>query len=151
MGRSYRQWAGVGASIVLGLIFIASSLGKLPHQVEFLAIILPKSFLTPLLAQLVASWLPWIELVLGSLLILGIAAKIMASFSAVLIVTFIYYNSWMISHGLGHESCGCFGEVPLSNMGALYFDIGMLALVVIILFCYPRHFFTIRPWFFRTK
>ena len=147
MVRGYRQWAGVGASMVLGLIFIAASLGKLPPSgPEVLAIILPESFLTPLLVQWVTQWLPWIELVLGSLLIIGVAAKLMAGFSAVLLAAFIYKNGWMIYHGLGDESCGCFEDflgLPLSqltNTGALYFDIGMLALVAIILFCYPRPF-----------
>jgi uncharacterized membrane protein YphA (DoxX/SURF4 family) len=154
----YRYWAGVAASIILGLIFIAASLGKLPpSQAEVLVSILPESFLTPLLAQMVARWLPWAELVLGSLLIIGVAPKLMASFSSVLLAAFIFKNSWMIYHGLGDESCGCFEDflgLPLSqltNRGALYFDIGMLALVAIILFCYTGKFLTIRPWFFRKR
>jgi len=150
-----RYWAGIGASIILGLIFIASGLGKLPYQGEFLAIILSGSFLTPLLAHIVGRWLPAIEIVLGLLLIFGIATKFMASLSSVLIAAFIAHNSWVINHGLGHKPCGCLGALERLLLGefstteALYMDIGMLALVLIILLSYPGNFFTIRPWFLR--
>jgi len=148
-----KHWLAIGASILLGLVFIVSGLGKLPYHGEFLALVLSKSLLTLPQAIIIAHWVPWVELVLGSLLIIGIAAKFMASFSAALIVVFIANNSWMISLGLGGEPCGCFGNVEhlalaqLSNIEALYLDIGMLALTVIILFCYPGNFLTIRPWF----
>ena len=148
-----RHWLAIGASILLGLIFVTAGLGKLPYHGEFLALILSKSFLTLSQAVIVVHWLPWVELVLGLLLITGIATKLMASLSAVLIIAFIANNSWMISLGLGGEPCGCFGNVEhlalaqLSNMEALYLDIGMLALTVIILLCYPGNFITIRPLF----
>ena len=151
----YGYWAGIGASIILGLILIVAGLGKLPNQAEFLATILSKSFLTPLLAHLVGLCLPAIEVLLGSLLILGIATKIMASLSAVLIMGFIAHNSWVITHGLGHEPCSCLGilerlfQGEFSTTEALYLDIGMLALVLIILLSYPESFSTIRPWFFK--
>ncbi len=150
-----KHWLAIGASILLGLIFVTAGLSKLPYHGEFLAIILSKSFLTLPQAIIVARWVPWVELVLGSLLIIGIAAKFMASFSAALIVAFIANNSWMISLGLGSEPCGCFGRfghlppAQFSTIEALYLDIGMLALVLIILFCYPGNFLTIRPWFLR--
>jgi len=38
-------------------------------------------------------------------------------------------------------------HVELSTTGALYLDIGMLALVLIILFCYRGNFLNIHPWF----
>ena len=150
-----KHWLAIGASILLGLVFIVSGLGKLPYHGEFLALILSKSFLTLPQAIIVARWVPWIELVLGSLLIIGIVTKFMASFSAVLTVAFIANNSWMISLGLGDEPCGCFGNVEhlslaqFSIIEALYLDIGMLTLALIILFCYPGNFLTIRPWFLK--
>jgi len=131
-----RYWAGIGASIILGLILIVSGLGKLPNQAEFLATILSKSFLPPLLAHLVSRWLPAIEVALGSLLIIA-------------------HNSWVIYQGLGYEPCGCLGildrflQGKFSTINALYMDIGMLALVLIILLCYPGKFFAIHPWFLR--
>ena len=152
-GYTYRYWAGVGAGILLGLIFIISGVGKLLYQGEFLIAILSGSFITPQLAYLVAQWLPWVEIVLGFLLLTGFALKIEASLSAVLIGAFIADNSWKLSQGLGYEPCGCFGILEnlfmstLSSTGALYMDIGMLALVLIVLLSYPESFLATRPWF----
>ena len=153
----YRYWLGIGSGIILGLIFVVSGLGKLLSQAEsFKAIFNPfPDFLAPVFAEAVFSWLPYVELIIGLLLIVGIAAKLMAIFSSVLIVGFITNNSWLISRGLGYEPCDCFGvmeriiQVELSTTGALYLDIGMLASVLIILFCYQGRFFTLRPWFLR--
>ena len=148
-----KHWLAIGAGILLGLVFIVSGLGKLPYHGEFLTIVLSKSLLTLPQAIVIARWVPWVELVLGSLLIIGIAAKLMASLSAALIVVFIANNSWMISLGLGNEPCGCFGWfehlslLQFSTIEALYLDVGLLVLVSIILLFYPRSLFTIHPWF----
>lgn len=96
----YRYWAAIGASIILGLIFVIAGLGKLLNQADFLTVIRTDTFLTPTLAQVVAYTLPWIEIALGALLILGISAKLAAIFSSVLIAAFIANNCWLIAHGL---------------------------------------------------
>ncbi len=150
----YRYWGAIGASIILGLIFVIAGLGKLLNQADFLTVIRADTFLTPTLAQVVAYVLPWIEIALGVFLILGISAKLAAIFSSVLIATFIANNSWLIAHGLAYKPCGCFGPFEkvllgeLSTMESLFLDIGMLVLVSIILYC-PGHFLTTRPWFLR--
>lgn len=154
-----RNWLAIGASISLGLIFVAAGLGKLPVPTESYAIfsILPEPLLAPIFVKTVASLLPRIELILGLLFIVGIAAKFVASCSSVLIAIFIFHNFWMITGGLGSEPCNCFGEygkvilAEISVLEALYLDAGMLVLVLIILFYYPGNFFAIRPWFLRRR
>jgi uncharacterized membrane protein YphA (DoxX/SURF4 family) len=147
----------VVAAIILGFIFVTSGTGKLPRQGEFLEIIFYSQLIFPFMVNFVNHWLPWVELALGILLVLGIMNKFMASISAVLIVCFIINNAWMQSRGMGYVSCGCFGvwdrilAGDLSVDGALYMDIGMLVLVLLILLLYPRKFFDIRPWFSRDK
>jgi len=154
----HRFWVGVGASIVLGLIFVAAGVGKLLHQVEAFSIpFYFPDFLTPALAKAIHIWLPRIELIVGLLLIIGIAAKFTSVFSLVLIAGFIASNSWLLSQGLGNEPCGCFGmaeriaQVKLLVIDSLYFDIGMLGLALLTLIYYPSKFFTLRPWFLRTR
>ena len=152
---SYKRLMGIGAGIILGLIIVIAGAGKLLYQAEFLAIILPNSFLSATQAKIVADWLPWIELILGLLLIIGIAARLVAALSCLLVVTFIAHNSWLISHGLGYEPCGCLGIVErltqgeLSTIGSLYLDIVMLVLALIVLFYYQRRFINTSPWFLR--
>lgn len=153
------NWLAIGASTSLGLIFITAGLGKLPVPTESYAIfsILPKPLLIPIFVKTVAFLLPRIELILGLLLIVGIGAKFMASFSSVLIAIFIFHNFWMITGGLESEPCNCFGEygkvilAEISVLEALYLDVGMLVLVSIILLYYPGNFFAIRPWFLRRR
>jgi len=153
----YRYWVSVGACITLGLIFIVSGLGKLLSEAEsFTTIFNPfPDFLAPFFAEAIFSWLPFIELIIGLLLIVGISTKLMAVFSSVLIAGFIINNSYLISRGLGYKPCECLGimeriiQVELSTTGALYLDIGMLVLVLIILFCYQSNFLNIHPWFLR--
>jgi uncharacterized membrane protein YphA (DoxX/SURF4 family) len=155
-----KHWLAIVASIILGLIFVAAGLGKLLQPAEAFKIFFTSypayllDFLTPAFFRAIFIWLPRIELIVGLLLIIGVAAKLMAAFSLVLIAGFMANNSWLISQGLGYEPCsGCFGvleritQARLSTAGALYIDMGMLALVVIILLYYPGNFLTIRPWF----
>ena len=149
-----RRWAGISGSIILGLIFIISGAGKLLHQSDFLDTLLTHSILFPELALWVTYLLPWVECVIGVLLVIGISARLLASLSAVLIAAFITNNGWLIAKGLAYKPCGCFGIFEklfldeLSSLESLYLDIVMLALVVLIISCYPSRFLTVRPWFF---
>jgi uncharacterized membrane protein YphA (DoxX/SURF4 family) len=151
----YRNWVGVGAGIILGLIFIAAGLGKLLEPAGTLGVFsnLPAAFSTPALAEVFSFWLPIIELMVGLLLVTSVAARPVAAFSLVLIAGFIAINSWLLSQGLGGEPCGCFGiaetmaQLRLVVMNSLYFDIGMLGLGLLILIYYPGRFLTLRPWF----
>ena len=150
-----KHWLGVGASLILGLIFVVAGLGKLLHQTEAYKLFFSPDLLTPALAKAVLIWLPRIELAIGVLLIAGFAAKLVTIFSSVLIAGFITNNVWLLVQGLGDKPCGCFGlaeriaQARLSTLGSLYIDIAMLALVLIILFCYRRRFFNIYPWFLK--
>ena len=146
-----KHWIGVGASIVLGLIFAAAAVAKLLHQPEAFRIFFSPfpGFLSPAFTKAFLIWLPRLELVVGLLLILGIAAKLVATLSLVLIAGFITNNGLLLIQG--RRYCpSCFGpQVTLRALDALYIDIVMLALVLIILFCYRGHFFNIYPWFLK--
>ena len=159
MGISrYKHRIGIGAGIILGLIFVTAGVGKLLHQPEAF-----KIFFTPfldllpliLMAKAFFIWLPWVELVIGLLLITGIAARLVAAFSLLLITAFITNNTLNLIKGLGGEPCGCFGAVDnvfaanLSVIGSLVIDIGMLALALALLFYARRSFFNIYPWFLK--
>lgn len=151
----YIHWVSIGASVILGLLFVAAGLGKLLSPAEsFKAIFNPfPAFLSPFFTEFIFSWLPYIEIVIGLLLILGILAKVTAAFSSVLIAGFIINNSWLLRQGLGYEPCDCFGiweritQVEFSTLQALYLDVVMLVLVMLILFCYRKNFLIIYPWF----
>jgi len=154
----YKRWIAIGASIILGATFIISGLGKLLGQEELLA----TTWLLPMVSQelgtLILYVLPWLELAVGIVLVMGICTLLTASFSCALIAAFIFYNSWMIANGLGYESCNCFGifqkilEGELSTLDSLFIDIGLLVLTGLIIYLStPRRFFNLRPWFIMNK
>ncbi len=134
-----KYWIGVGASLILGLIFTTAGLGKLIHQADTFQPFLFPDYLAPALSRVVFIWLPYLELIVGLLLIIGIATKLVTTFATVLIAGFIANNVWLLTQGLGDKPCGCFGvaermaQARLSVLGSLYIDIIMLALVLIIL------------------
>jgi uncharacterized membrane protein YphA (DoxX/SURF4 family) len=151
----YKYWGGIGACTFIGLMFVTVGFGKLPHQGEYWGLIFFEYFDSITLLRftdIVKQWLSWVEIILGSLLIAGIASKIAANFSSFLILGFIANNLWMISQGAGREPCGCFGKFEaflgtLSAKSALVMDLGMLVLVSIIFLYYPGNLISIRPWF----
>jgi len=151
--HGFRYWLTIGASIVLALVFLTSGLGKLLGQSPFLLSIPYPVFLAPILVNIVNDWLPWGELILGLLLIMGIATQITALLSIVLVASFIFHNSWMVSQGMGYEPCACFGlftqvfQGKLSTIGSLYVDIGLFILALSIYFGYEGRFFNLHPWF----
>ena len=158
----YKYPLAVGASLVLGLILGTAGLSKALNPAETFKIFMDPfnpfpGLFTPEMARMVIIWLPRIEIVVALLLIIGVAARLVAAFSSVLIAGFIYCNSWLLVHGLGLEPCDCLsldavlaqGEITIRS--SLYIDIGMLALVLIILFYYPGRFVRIRPWYLKSR
>jgi uncharacterized membrane protein YphA (DoxX/SURF4 family) len=151
--------AGILASVILGLIFLIAGLGKLPVQTDAYTIllILPRSSVLLFLSDYVHIVFPVMEIVLGLLLLLGIAARVMALGSAMLVGAFIFNNLWLMGKGLAQESCHCFGGSlnwllgVVSVKDALYIDGAMLALVFLILAQYPAKWLTLRPWFIASQ
>ncbi len=154
----YKHWLGLGASITLGMIFLVSGIGKLLLQEGKLFETYFPGFLDFLSldqTRLLYYGLPYVEIAIGALLILGVATKLVAAFTSLLIAGFIASNVWFITHGMGFEPCGCLGifdrlfQSRLSTQQSLYLDIAMLALILITLLCYQRSFTSIRPWFLK--
>ena len=141
--------------ILLGLILAVSGAGKLPGQTEFADVLLG-TFYTPTMAKIIAHGLPWVELALGVLLVLGIFPRIVAVLCLPLIAGFIANNAWAIINSRDFGSCGCFGifEELFGSMTpwqAMGLDIVMLGLAIIIVFFHPSRFFKFQWWFTKQK
>ncbi len=152
----YRYWIAFVASILLALVFLTAGVGKLMGQSAFLLQI-STYIVSEGAAAMVASWLPWVELVLGLCLLVGIFPQIVSGISTLLIAAFIMHNGWMIGQGFGQEPCGCLGILDrvftgeLSTVGSLYVDIGLIVLALAVYFCYPGRLLNTRPWFLRWR
>ena len=77
----HRYWISLGASVLLGLVFLTAGVGKLLGEGAFLLQI-STLVINPAYASAIAAVLPWVEIILGLSLLTGIAPKIAAGFSS---------------------------------------------------------------------
>jgi thiol-disulfide isomerase/thioredoxin/PKD repeat protein len=122
--------------ILLGGTFIISAVFKLPHQSEFVQIVISYGVLPYSLAEFYAIALPWLELIIGWMLVLGVLTRLSSLISLLMIVSFIVAGSFAllgISAGNG-DLCGCFGEaLPMSHVQSLTIDAIMLVMALILM------------------
>ncbi len=121
-----------GAQIVLGLLFLAAALAKIV-DVASLAKEVHNFHLAPFWSEhLLAMTLPWIELMAGLALTLGIRPRAGAWVAGVLLVVFTAGVALAMARGLNFH-CGCFGTADSTRIGwaKLGENVGMLALAVL--------------------
>lgn len=147
----------LGSTLFLGLTLLVSGSGKLPGQAEFIDALL-QSFWTPQVAYFIGYCLPWVELTLGVLLLIGVFPRIAAGLCLPLTAGFMANNSWALSQGIEQfpQCAHCFGIWEewlgsISPLQALGLDIVLFCLALIILLLHPGGFLTFRPWFIKGK
>jgi len=147
----------LGSSLFLGLTLLVSGSGKLPGQAEFIDALL-QSFWTPPVAYFIGYCLPWVEVALGVLLLIGVFPRIAAGLSLPITAGFMANNSWALSQGIEQfpQCAQCFGIWEewlgaISPLQALCLDVVLFCLALIILLLHPGGFLTYRPWFVRRK
>jgi putative oxidoreductase len=121
-----------GAQIILGLLFLLASLAKIV-DVTSLASQVHNFRLLPFWSEhLVAMTLPWIELVAGLALVLGIRSRAGAWLAGALLAGFTIGIALAMARGLNFE-CGCFGTADGTRVGwtKLGENLGMLALAAV--------------------
>jgi len=155
--RWQRMLITLGPSIFLGLVLLVAGSGKLPGQAEFIDTLL-KSLWTPIVAYIIGYCLPWAEIILGVLLLIGVFPRIVAALCLPLTAGFMANNSWALSQGMEQfPQCGyCFGiweELlgAISPVQALCLDIVLFGSALIILLFYPSGFLNSKPWFIKRK
>lgn len=127
------RWLIFVLRVVLGSIFIAASVSKLPHQAEFINIVTGYDILPDNLARFYGVILPWAELLIGCSLVLGIFSRFASAFSITLIVSFIVASAYSLFHPV-EGGCGCFGPlISMSHPVSLAIDALMLLMAVQLL------------------
>lgn len=142
-----RYWFSGLAMILLGMTFIVAATGKLMMGSASFDLFAFPSFVPQALAKAIYASLPYVELVIGGLLIIGIAVRLAVSLSALLIVGFVTSNILLINLGVS-DCAGCFGVMgSFTPAATLFMDGIMAALAMVILLCYRGGFFNRIPWF----
>lgn len=96
------------ARIVVGLVFVFFSLDKIADPASFAKQIVNYQMFPLFSINLIALILPWIELILGFMLLAGVKLKTSSLFTAVLLVMFMIAVGAAMVRGLD-INCGCSG------------------------------------------
>jgi uncharacterized membrane protein YphA (DoxX/SURF4 family) len=131
----------VRVQIALGAVFVAAALPKITDPPAFAHMIYNYRLVPGGLVNTLALVLPWIELVVGILLIVGAWRREAALVATLLLLIFLGAIGWNLARGHAID-CGCFdvrsaGKTPdqlLSDMKwVLVRDVGLLLLAAQVL------------------
>ena len=125
-----RQKVALAARLIVGAVLIYAGASKAAGPVEEFAYvisaydILPKDFVLP-----AAALMPWIELLVGWALLLGVQTRLAAAASGALFAAFLTTVGGTLLKGIALPNCGCFGDaVHLSPAQAFAMDLVLAGL-----------------------
>ena len=130
--------------VALGLVFIVASIDKIQHPESFAINIANYRLLPYQLINVSAIVLPWLEIVTGSLLVLGLWIRAAGILTCGMLLTFIAAISQALLRDLD-ISCGCFSTDPADHRmtrWTLYWNIIWLGWGMIIVY-YHRFQYTL--------
>jgi protein-disulfide isomerase/uncharacterized membrane protein YphA (DoxX/SURF4 family) len=132
-----RPWLGTVVRIALGVVWIWASWEKMQSPRKFVQAVRAYDVTPEWLSKAIGYGLPVFEFSLGVLLILGVAVRLAAAFSAVLFVFFLIGVIQASARGLRLD-CGCFGgggtiTGPTHYMRDILRDLGLLAMAAYLI------------------
>jgi putative oxidoreductase len=139
-------WLRVRVQIALGLFFVVAALPKLVDPPSFAHMIYNYRLVPGALVNLMALVMPWLELLAGLALILGIWTRTSAGLVGALLLVFLVAISLNLARGNAID-CGCFDvssanrtvDERLADMRLdILRDLGMLLMVAQILWAKGR-------------
>jgi putative oxidoreductase len=133
--------------LLVGVVFIYASLYKILDPGAFAKSIWYYHLVPGDLINLIALVLPWIELLCGLCLILGLFYHGAVVWANVLTLTFIFALSTTIVRGIDID-CGCFKAAKVATESAwqaLWFDIVLLVFTLQLLFSRSRRWMLFSP------
>ena len=101
-------WVGLVARLVLGGVFIVAGALKVSDTSASIRAVTAYDLLPVPVATIVGYALPWLEICLGLLLVIGLLTRVSAAVLGLLLVAFIIGVSSAWARGLSID-CGCFG------------------------------------------
>lgn len=117
----------LGLRLFLGWVFITSGWEKLQAMHVFVPMVLAYKVLPDQLALIYAKALPWVELLAGSYLVIGLFTRYAAGAIGAMLLSFIIAIAMVLIRG-DVIDCGCFvgGKVEPVDLNLLLRDVGML-------------------------
>jgi uncharacterized membrane protein YphA (DoxX/SURF4 family) len=128
--------------LFVGIIFIYASIDKIAQPDQFARIVYNYQLLPGSLINLMALILPWIEMICGVFIILGIFNRGTILILNLMVVVFIFAVGVNVIRGVNLE-CGCFtvsSKARNDALGLLFRDIGLLILTIYLWINRSRRF-----------
>ncbi len=125
------KWLILGFRFILGIMMMYASFSKIADPKEFASLIDNYQFLPYSLTNLMAIFLPWVELYVGACLILGIFVDGAALLTMGMMLMFIIALSQATIRGLDIE-CGCFTGASKVGVSRILEDILWLAMTFVV-------------------
>lgn len=129
------KWFIIALRIGFGAILIAASIDKLLHPIQFAQAVENYGMFGEVLSRWVAIWLPYLEILIGVLLILGIWFDAAAILNFLMMAIFFLAVVQAYARGLD-INCGCFsveGGAKLS-LGKLLYNLLLLGGSIVLVF-----------------
>ena len=137
-----QPWLTLLSRLILGGVLIVAGALKIGNLQKSAMSVRAYEMLPIWLANFFGYALPWVEIGIGALLILGAAVRIMGALGALIMLGFIIAIAQAWARGLSID-CGCFGgggtidPEDTKYLSTILRDIGFLALGVFLYF-YPK-------------
>ena len=140
--KSYQPWLTLLFRLVLGGVLFAAGALKIGNLQKSAMAVRAYEMLPVEVANFLGYALPWIEIGMGLLLIVGASVKICGLLGALTMLAFIIAIAQAWARGLSID-CGCFGgggtidPEDTKYLSEIIRDIGLLAMGV-FLYYYPK-------------
>jgi len=142
-----QPWLTLLARLILGAVLLVAGALKVPNLPKSAMAVRAYEMLPIPIANFLGYTLPWIEIGLGLLLIVGVTVKISGALGALTMLAFIIAIAQAWARGLSID-CGCFGgggtidPEDTKYLSEIIRDIGLVGLGI-FLYLYPKGRFAI--------
>jgi uncharacterized membrane protein YphA (DoxX/SURF4 family) len=142
-----QPWLTLLARLILGAVLLVAGALKVPNLPKSAMAVRAYEMLPIPVANFLGYTLPWIEIGLGLLLIVGVTVKISGALGALTMLAFIIAIAQAWARGLSID-CGCFGgggtidPEDTKYLSEIIRDIGLMGLGI-FLYLYPKGRFAI--------
>lgn len=142
-----QPWLTLLARLILGAVLLVAGALKVPNLPKSAMAVRAYEMLPVPVANFLGYTLPWIEIGLGLLLIVGVTVKISGALGGLTMLAFIFAIAQAWARGLSID-CGCFGgggaidPEDTKYLSEIIRDIGLMGLGI-FLYLYPKGRFAI--------
>jgi len=118
----------IAVRLFLAAVFLAAAAGKIALPGQFAHDIYAYQMLDPSVVNLMAIYLPWLELLSATALLLGLAKRGAAFVIASQLAMFLFAIAFNLARGRNFD-CGCFGKIAAPDLPVIrgLFDFFLLS------------------------